>query len=683
MEFVSTEFLYFILSVIFLVISIILYIIKIFKKNSIKIDWYLFFVFVSLFFSGFFIVFFSEKDNINDSESLTNFAESLYMSLKLFFAGGSAKFDFPNLIINRHYKTVYYIIAFYAPLTLVSTIFYLFDGVLKNIKFCFWSFRRNVIAFSELSEQNIAIAENYEKQKQKQKNEEVEDNGVSHAFFNLVKFNRCSKKKNLVVFCNSNTECSSDLIEKANEYGYILFKNDIISFHSKVRKLRFNSNDKLMMYFLSGTKENENVHYAMEISRIEEGKKDVDKRFKNLAIFVFSESDADGHIIETLNTQETFFVKRIKPSLLMAIDIVTNKDNWLVSQSQESKEKDLKILILGLGDYGFELCKFLSWYYQRLEGNITLYLVDSKENVAEQYSGLYKDFLSYKPNLFARDQNACFECKIYNGVDVFSNKFANVLKTIYKEPKIDLSGNGIDAVFCVLGNDKKNIEAALQVRKLIDRINYNKLKKMNLNEVSTFFSSQYNDMLKYDTKIFSVVHSELINRNIPNEGYIKDCNIKFVGKDSSVYSCNNIFDVLLEVQAFKKHSERTKDNTITGFNNSEYNRNSSIAESLFNKFIEELYSKEDENQDYRECRQKIGNKRWNAYMLSIGYTCFPVKSSKIREQLFQMSSEKKIDLPMRKWKRGMWHNSIIPFDKLPKKEQINNYTNNKCNKNCI
>ena len=71
---------------------------------------------------------------------------------------------------------------------------------------------------------------------------------------------------------------------------------------------------------MSGADETENVRQAVEIAELENNTK-----LKNLAIITFTERESNGRILEALNTREGFFVLRLKPSLLTAIDILTNK----------------------------------------------------------------------------------------------------------------------------------------------------------------------------------------------------------------------------------------------------------------------------------------------------------------------------------------------------------------------
>jgi hypothetical protein len=115
-------------------------------------------------------------------------------------------------------------------------------------------------------------------------------------------------------------------------------------------------------------------------------------------------------------------------------------------------------------------------------------------------------------------------------------------------------------VFCALGNDNLNIESALYIRKLLDRINYNKLSQINLENLKQengefknkdFKCEEYTfneaGKLTDNIKIYSIVHNNQFKKCVSRPGgFIDDCNICFVGEDSLVYSCQNIFDAKME-----------------------------------------------------------------------------------------------------------------------------------------
>lgn len=662
--------LFFVLAVLCFGVSLVFCALK-FRRNKINVmDRHSVVMFVSLYFSCFFIMFFSCKDVDN---VWLNIAETLLVATKLFHSGGGGgEFALEDAALNTCYQVFYYVLAFYAPVTLIATALSFFGDLINKYKIRRYAKSRNLLVFNELNERNIAIAENYIKAGYCEIKDPYAELEFGNDFFDYARYCTLEQNKKVPVFCGVNEasgKASAELLTRVNQLGGIVLKEDIIILHKFMRKgLKKNAADKLTRYFLSGMDENENIRHAIEIAEME-GTDPI----RNLAVFTFAEGEANGHIIESLNTRKEFFVRRLSPSAMLAKDVLSEKEFFLVDS--DDPEKDLKVLILGLGSYGLEIVKFLSWFYQRKKGGITLYIVDKDPLVKETVSGVYADFVEYE-NTAGCDQDACFKLKFYPGVDVFGGSFADVLKQIVSE-----SNGGLDAVYTALGDDNQNIEASMHVRMLLDRIFQRDFARINATSFDPAATDgelvcpafTYADGKLQDTvRIFCIVHSDLVMDNVKSAaGFIQSSNICFVGADSAVYSCDNIFDPEEEQMSVvaNRSGKSVADEALIRYNGSEYIRNSSSAEVVFETFVTALYPVE-ETAEYALMRQKVGNKRWNAYMRANGYTCYDVEDV-WREAIF--NKRRTVDLPIRQWRRGKWHNSIVPFDKLPKKEQENNY----------
>ncbi len=662
--------LFFVLAVVCFAVSLVFCALK-FRRNKITVvDSHSVVMFVSLYFSCFFIMFFSGKDVDN---VWLNIAETLLLSTKLFHSGGGGgTFALDDATLNTCYQVFYYVLAFYAPVTLIATALSFFGDLINKYKIRRYAKSRNLLVFNELNERNLAIAENFKKAVPCEKEDIYADLKFGNDFFDYGRYCTLERNRKVPVFCDvnkSHSEVTAELLSRANELGGIVLKEDIITLHKFIRKgLKKNASNKLTRYFLSGTDENENVRHAIEIAKAE----DADP-VKNLAVFTFAEGEANGHIIESLNTHKEFFVRRLSPSAMLAKDVLSEKQFFLVNS--EDPEKELKVLVLGLGSYGLEIVKFLCWFYQRQSGGITLYIVDKDPKVKEAISGAYGDFVDYE-NAAGCDQDACFKLKFYQGVDVFGGGFADVLKQIVSDGDI-----GLDAVYTALGDDNQNIEASMHVRMLLDRIFQSDFSRINAAAFDPAVTDADRDCpafayadgkLRDKVRIFCIVHSDLVMGNVNAAGgFIENSNICFVGADSSVYRCDNIFDAEEEQMSVvaNRSGKSVADEALIRFNGSEYIRHSSSAEVVYETFVTSLYPVE-ETEEYALMRQKVGNKRWNAYMRANGYTCYDVDDD-LRATVFEKRSTP--DLPIRQWRRGKWHNSIVPFDKLPKKEQENNY----------
>lgn len=648
-------------AVLFLALSV-LFLIKKIRKNKTQItDINSVLMFVFVWASAFFILIYADK---TVDGNILSIVESAYSALKMFYADGTARFNLDSDFYTAVFRIAYYVIAFYAPLSLIYTVLASFDNVINKIKIKRLAKKRNVFVFNELNDRSLAIAENYCKNFEGYSNFSGDFANCKNDFYNCKNYNYLMKKnKKLFLFCDvykQNTEVSNELISKALSLGGLVFKDDIVSLHRHTAKSLAKQNKKLVSYFLCGYDETENVRHAVEIAKLQHK-----TPVENFGIFTFAGGQTNGHIIESLNKTEAFFVKRLNPALMMAMDVVSAKENQLVNTA--NAEKDLNVLIVGVGNYGLELCKTLSWYYQRKSGKINLHLIDKNATTSDKLLGLNQAFFDGCVGSADRENFEQYEIKIHSDLDVFGPKFTEFLNGTTQNEC------GFDAIFVAMGDDNLNTDAALHIRRLLDRNHFGSFAKINENfenfgsNVDTEYFYFDGNKLHDKIKIFSIVHNDQIKANIDDSSEVsQNMGVAFVGSNSCVYSCNNIFNSVLESQALSHHINRGQ--TFTDYTASEYNILSSLSEVVHHKFIDSLYTSHTE--DYIQMRQKIGNKRWNTFLRGLGYISFDINDNE-RKALFD--NRHISPLPKRHWHRGKWHNSIVEFDRLPKREQENNY----------
>ena len=71
----------------------------------------------------------------------------------------------------------------------------------------------------------------------------------------------------------------------------------------------------------------------------------------------------------------------------------------------------------------------------------------------------------------------------------------------------------------------------------------------------------------------------------------------------------------------------------------------------------------------RDVRMRVANKRWNAYMRACGYRCVDGDMTPARREELFVKDGRSVE---RLWRRGTWHNSIVPFSQKGEREQNNN-----------
>jgi hypothetical protein len=189
----------------------------------------------------------------------------------------------------------------------------------------------------------------------------------------------------------------------------------------------------------------------------------------------------------------------------------------------------------------------------------------------------------------------------------------------------------ITYVFVALGNDEKNIAAAVKLRTIFAR-------------------------LGYSPRIHSVVHNtekkEALRdvTNFKRQSY----DIDFIGDVKTSYSEKVILGSDVEAVALQRHTRWGNENDFWQF---DYNFKSSLASAIHRKMkslcnipgIDKAPSERTEEELW--AIRRLEHCRWNAYMRSEGYSYGGTVKREGRNDLAKL------------------HNCLVPFDELPLSEQ--------------
>lgn len=611
--------------------------------------------------AGTFIFFGSTRTGAADD--IYKFVGSFYASARLFLVDGTLNFsDIRSdmaLALKYSYFGFYYLTALLAVSISAYTVLSFFKSFSAGLKLQFYARRRDLCIFNELNAKSLSAAKKLLSEQQPRS----EDTLHNYDFFTIR-----PQGSPLIVFCDvfaENNEISHEFISEAEAIGAICFKKNVVDIHKQLHKIKaYKSSDKnILRYYLFGQNEIENVRHAIDIANFEDS---VKNKHKNLGIFVLAFGNANGVMISSLNKtkdenlKNSYFVRRLDPALIMAQHIVCAKENILVDKNDP--DRDLNVLVVGAGQYGFEIVKTLSWYYQRKTGKINIHIVDKDTAVEGTAGALYPDFVKYKSNASATEDSQ-FSLIFHSGCDVFSNDFLSLLNT----PELEY----IDAVFTTLGDDTLNAEAALHIRMQLDRIHYKEIYKAEENpEKYNRYIKITNNGIIDSTKIFAVIHNDENDLSLNSDSSFSsgNYNVSFVGMDSSIYSCENIYNFELENKATQKHGKNFKieeaGKVINSYNLNEQHRISSIAHATHKSLLAEIYGECD-----KETLKRIEKKRWNAFMRSIGFVM--VDSEMTTDERTRLFKEERRSVK-RRFNRGKWHNSIVAFGDVCKEEQDNN-----------
>ncbi len=452
------------------------------------------------------------------------------------------------------------------------------------------SYFREVYVFTELNERSAALAQS------------------------IAENRRCT-----VVFANvaeRYDEKSSLLRERAYGMGAICFKKDILSL-----KLGAHSSRKSMSFFAIGTDDADNIKRALGI---------IDEYHSraNTKLYVVSR-DIDAGVILNSADKGSMAVICVREARSLIYRMLYDMECRAVSlgepdifaKAKPSADGVGKIgaVIVGMGKYGTEMIKALSWFCQMdgYELSIDAFdMDDSETSVFEaRCPGLMSCGRSGEPEA-AADRRMI---NIHSAKNVFSADFAEEIKEL----------KNTTLVFVSLGADEINIKAALTLRLLFEKENSH----------PDIYAAVYNTDLKK-------AHERAQN----SCGQMYD--IKFIGDLQSLYSKEVIINRELEDEAKQIHLQWGEEGL---FWRNEYNYSSSQASALHarariacklqgaDKHPDELSDEE------KELIGKIEHRRWSVYMRSEGY----------------VYGERRNDL-------GQQHHDLVDYSSLDSGEQTKN-----------
>lgn len=457
----------------------------------------------------------------------------------------------------------------------------------KNISaYCNLLFRPacEICAFSELNEKTLALAGSIKRKKR-------------HA---------------LIVFADvfeNNEEAIFELCERAKELKAIFFKRDIADINWKLR-----GKTKEVLLFVMGEDESENIEQSIRLVEYY-------KTQPNFRLFVFS-TGVESEVLFRTSVSGGMRVRRVNAIRSLINETLYQKGVLLFQHAVPGDGVRLiSVVLVGLGQYGTEMLKALSWFCQ-MDGYCVEINVYDKDPLAEsRFSMQCPELMSPRKNGVYEEGEAQYRITIHSGVDVDTKVFADSLAKLKQ----------VSYIFVALGDDAKNTKTAISTRILcarsgqhpyIQAVVYNPMKKQALEHISDYRGHAYD--------------------------------IQFIGDLLSTYSDGNIIDSQLEAMALKRHLKWGREEDFWTY---EFNYRSSVAAAIHlqmrmlcgipgsEKREEELSTEERLN------LEKLEHRRWNAYMRSEGYVFSGSTDRESRNDLAKM------------------HHDLVPFARLSEEEK--------------
>ena len=432
------------------------------------------------------------------------------------------------------------------------------------------AFFKDVYVFSELNEISLALAEDIKKNNPK----------VAVVYTDVYE---------------KNDEVFGELSEKAKTLNAICFKKDLLAINFKRH-----SKNKQILFFTIGNDETENLNQSLKIIGLYNMR-------ENTRLFVFA-SKVESELLLTSVNKGFIKVRRVNAIRALINRNLYESGTLLFDNAGIGTDGSKKIsaVVVGMGGYGREMVKALSWYCQMDGYSVEINAFDKDELASKKFNALAPELMSPIYNGVSVEGEAQYLINIHSKIDAETSCFADAISKI----------KNATYVFVALGRDDININTAVTLRMLFERIGIHPV-------------------------IQAVVYSSEQKRALAGiKNYRgQEYDIQFIGDLESSYAENVIIDSELEEDALSRHLKWGEEDEFWTY---EYNYNSSVASAIHMKArihcdIPGADKKEaDLTEAERNIIEVLEHKRWNAYMRSEGYIFSGSKDKSSRNDLAKM-----------------------------------------------
>ncbi len=551
------------------------------------------------------------------------------------FFGGGEIHALPRVLQMLYTGTGAFLYAF-APLLTFGILLSFFKNASAYRKYLF-SFHKHTHVFSCLNEKSLALAKSI-------------DDTCNRKGDGRRRHYRIFRKAQIVFTDVSGNEDgeNGDLIEEAKEMGAILFSKDLTSV--KYRRKGY-SPRKLSFYLISEDKE-ETLRHAESIMH--------DYDLPSVEMRVFSDDVRSELLLAAKNLSD---MKAIRINDVQSL-IYHNLDMhglrfFRNARDEGGGEKVISTVVVGLGKYGFELTKALAWFCQMDGYRLRINVFDMDEHAEDRFEGLCPELMDKKLNGEEVDGEARYEIRIHGGIDTKSTAFFEKLAAI----------TDATYIFVCLGNDRDNLDTAVRIRSLTERVTYTgdghkpdvetviydsdisasmgvKWEADTATEyregVANFKKQYYNIHMIGDlSHLYSVetlLNSRMVQKaETANKEYAEKVYTAALEKIRSLTE-----ETMPKYSEEKTRIEREREENIRAFYRYEYNYRSSIARIIHAEKSETLQLKSAETE----------HKRWNAYMRAEGYRYSGSNDEDTRNDLAKL------------------HHNLVAFQRLDDKKDV-------------
>lgn len=393
------------------------------------------------------------------------------------------------------WAAILYVIA---PILTFGVVLSFFGDVTARFRLYSGLFKREIYVFSALNEKSISLARSIIKKR-------------------IIP---------LLIFCDTPKE--GDLLDIAHNLNAICFRKEITDI-----KLKYRRETEV---FLFSVCEDESKALIQSIDLINDYRMQGNFRF-----YTFSTLPECDLIINSALGEDA----KIKVFRINHVQSFIYRTLYEYSIFEKAVPnggiKKITAVILGLGYYGTEMLKSLCWCGQMDGYELDIHAFDQSPNASSRFTADCPGLMAHSSKGDSDEDH--YSITIHNGLDYETMGFR---EAIFGLPEVTF-------VFVALGSDEKNIDAALDLRSILEG------------------QGSYADILAvvYDSK-----KSKLIKKNPPVNFKNQPMDITLIGDLEKQYSYETIICSELEQKALELHCKWGDE---TSFYRFDYNYRSSMA----------------------------------------------------------------------------------------------------------
>ncbi len=524
---------------------------------------------------------------------------AIYSTMRLFLGDGDytvLQDGFGDTPILTCYMALMSVLQVLAPMLTASAIIAVFSNLSAHMQYLRQR-GKDACVFSELNSESLALARDLRK----------------------------NHPQTALIFAAVHPEeTEQELKQEALGLNAVLFRK-----HMEELPLEIHNKDRSLWLFTISENEQSNVAQGLELV----------ERYGNRErtnLYVFANS-TESELLFSAYRDKAMRIRRINLVRSAINRMLYDEGTRLFRDAlpQEDGSKLITAVIVGMGEYGTHMLKTLTWFCQMDGYRVRLHAFDEAPLAKQRFAAQCPELMDEQYNGVQVPGEACYTIKFHRRTPVDTTLFTD---QILKIPEATY-------VLVDLGSDEKNIETAVNLRMLFERIGAKPVIQAVVHS---------DEKRKAILALQEILEAE--EQKQQAKGKIKHVNhrLELIGNLEHACSENVIIDSELEADALCRHLRWGSEPEFWAV---EYNYRSSIALSIAAKTRKDLgipgADKEEKQltEEERIALESLEHRRWNAYMRSEGYVFSGSTDPKSRNDLAKM------------------HHDLVDYQSLPEGEK--------------